>query len=218
MQKKDFEKLDAISICEDEVFEDLFSIEDEIERSRTYNKLEERAKVLGCKTQFSRVYQAFNREFKKEQKRELQTIPEEPKSYVTNFSGVEDVLECGSWIATDNGIYTLTDKGMMFACSHPIYPTGILVNAETGEYKIVIRFKVYGKWREIVERRDVISSSNKIVSLAAKGVRVTSENAKALVKYLSDVETLNEDVVVEHVSTSRLGWIGKQFMPLSVNV
>lgn len=214
------EKLDAISIMSDEVFDELFEIDDELIRADKEIELESKAKTLGCKSAFSKKLIAAKREWKKRKKLETQqsAIQQmQPKSYVTDFEGQEP-LECGGWIANDSGIYALSEKGPVFACFHPIFPTGILVNAETGEYKIMLKFKVHGRWREIIEPRDSIASSTKIISLASKGVRVTSENAKALVKYLADVEALNEDTVIEHTSTSRLGWIGNTFMPYEKDI
>lgn len=213
------DKLDAISILDDELFAELFLLEDEVLRADKEVELETKAKALGVKSSFCKKLAARKKDFKQRQRAEKQQVATfQPQSYVTQFSEQEHVLECGSWVATDDGIYTLSDKGAVFACYHPIYPTGILVNAETGTYKIVIRFKVHGRWREIIEDRDTIASSNKIISLASKGVRVTSENAKALVKYLADLEALNEDIVIEHTSTSRLGWIGSSFMPYEKDV
>ena len=220
MYIENVEKLDALSILDDEVFDELLSIEDNVIQTDKEIELESKAKNLGVKSAFTKKLNARKRDFKRRLKAERQnTIKLQPGTYVTEFSGQEISLECGNWNATDDGIFALSEKGPVFACSHPIYPTGILVNAETSEYKVRLRFKVHNRWREIVENRDVIASSTKIISLASKGVRVTSENAKALVKYLSDVESMNEDVIVESTSTSRLGWINKEtFMPYSENV
>lgn len=219
MYIENVEKLDGVSILDDELFAELFLLEDEVLRADKEVELEAKAKLLGVKSSFVKKLAARKKDFKNRQKAERQQVTTfHPQSYVTDFSEQEQPLECGSWIANDEGIYALSDKGTVFACYHPIYPTGILVNAETGTYKIVLRFKVHGRWREIIEDRDTIASSNKIISLASKGVRVTSENAKALVKYLSDLEAMNEDVVIERTSTSRLGWIGSSFMPYEKDV
>ena len=59
----------------------------------------------------------------------------------------------------------------------------------------------------------MISSANKIVNLSKLGVSVTSENARLLVKYLSDVENLNDDEIPVQKSSSKLGWIGDGFIP-----
>lgn len=213
------DKLDAVSILDSELFDELFEIESEFEREQILIKLEDKAKVLGVKTKFSKLYKTREKDFKNAMKAEKQVLTKvETGSYVTNFSDQEHPLECGSWQCDDGGISIVTDKGPLLVCSHPIYPTGVLVNAETGEYKIVLRFKVRGRWREVIEDRDTIASSNKIIALAAKGVRVTSENAKGLVKYLADIESMNEDLVIERTSTSRLGWIGTTFMPYESDI
>lgn len=213
------DKLDAISLLDPELFDEIFDIDSELEREQMHIKLEEQAKALGVKSAFDRMYKAKARDFKKEQRAETQKLTKiEGGSYVTNFSGQDNPLECGSWQCDDSGVSVVTDNGILTACSHPIYTSGILVNAETGDYKVVIRFKVRGRWRETIEDRDTIASSNKIVALASKGIRVTSENAKLLVRYLADIEALNEDIVIEKTSTSRLGWIGQTFMPYEQDI
>ncbi|MBQ0111862.1 MAG: DUF927 domain-containing protein [Bacteroidales bacterium] len=208
------EKLDAKSLLEPDLFDELFEIESEFERESIVLQLEDRAKILGVKTRFMEIYKLRKRDYKNLLKAEKQVLTEvKTGSYVTEFTGQEHSLDCGSWQCTDSGVSIITEKGPLVACSHPIYPIGVLVNAETNEYKVIIRFKVRGKWRETIEDRDTIASSNKIIALASKGVRVTSENAKLLVRYLSDIESLNEDLILEMMSTSRLGWIGSTFMP-----
>ena len=39
----------------------------------------------------------------------------------------------------------------------------------------------------------MVTSANKIVSLSGRGIAVTSENAKYMVRYLADVENANEE-------------------------
>ena len=56
------------------------------------------------------------------------------------------------------------------------------------------------------------------VSLSKLGVSVTSENAKLLVKYLSDVENLNDNDIPLQKSTSKLGWIGGDFIPYDTDI
>lgn len=56
----------------------------------------------------------------------------------------------------------------------------------------------------------VVASSQKIVALAAQGIAVTSETAKSLVRYISDLENLNYDYIPEKKSVSRLGFIGEE--------
>ena len=54
----------------------------------------------------------------------------------------------------------------------------------------------------------MIASANKIVSLSDCGIAVTSENAKSIVRYLSDVENLNYSRLPEKACVGRCGWIG----------
>lgn len=213
MYIENLEQLDANLILEDDVLEEIFEIESEQDREKVLIKVEARAKQLGVKSEFVRTYKAAMKEFKRKQKEQETAIDPMQQSYVTEFTN-EPQLFCGIWRADDNGIYTVSDKGMIVACPHPIYPKGVLVNAETGTFKIQLRYKIHNQWRETIENRETIASSNKIVALASKGIRVTSENAKALVRYLAEVEAYNEDQITEQISTSRLGWINnEQFMP-----
>ena len=66
-----------------------------------------------------------------------------------------------------------------------------------GWYAEVLNFAFYrqGRWREQIVPKTVIAQKNQIPNLAAFGVAVTSETAKALVKFLSDVENLNIDTI-----------------------
>jgi hypothetical protein len=59
----------------------------------------------------------------------------------------------------------------------------------------------------------MVTSASKIVALSGRGVSVTSENAKQLVRYLSDVENLNDEYINVQYSSSKLGWIGDGFIP-----
>ena len=64
----------------------------------------------------------------------------------------------------------------------------------------------------------MISSANKIVALSGRGIAVTSENAKLLVKFLSDVENGNDDYINVQYSTGKLGWHGKDFIPYDSDI
>lgn len=202
------EKLDKASILLPNIFDELLSITGATERIRKETELEERAKVLGVKTQFNKLYKAA--------KRDLLCA-----NYASSFSGQDYELDTGSWQCSDEGICTLGEKGLIWACSHPIYPTRVLVNIETGTFKVELKFFVKGKWRTVLVDKETIASNTKIIKLASWGVNVTSENSRALVKYLSDIEALNEDVIVENVSTSRFGWMHdayNTFMPYGKDI
>ena len=212
MYLENAEKLDKDSLLSEDVLNELFSQDDAYLMERYRQALVARAAELKCKTDFNRLYQSYRKELKKAN---LQCI--DSPSNITEFTD-QPTFRCGSWVATDEGVYILGDKGRAVACSHPIYISRILINAETGVHKAEIRFKVRGKWRDCFIDRKSIASRSGILALADNGVQVTSESAALLVKYLSDIEAWNPDDVREQTSTSRLGWIGEEFMPYGSDV
>ena len=214
------ENLSRDELLSDELFLEIMDLKSEVDITKNEIKYANKAKLLGCKVEFDKMLKAARVERKKIQQENKKVVPfrNDFADGVTHFVGDYDDLRCGSWICTNNGIYAMTQNGENYACSHPILPIKILKNAETGFCKVVIAFLVRNKWQEITVDKEVISSSSKIVSLSKSGIRVTSENAKSLVRYLSDVEALNEDGITEYVSTSKLGWINGEFMPYGSNV
>ena len=126
----------------------------------------------------------------------------------TDFTGQEMELDCGSWEATDEGIFGTDKVGFpITACYHPIMPVQRLVNIDTNVHKVKLAYSLGRRWSSIIEDRSVISDSRAIISLSRYGIAVNSENAKHLVRYLSEVEQLNYDLIPELSSVGRLGWI-----------
>lgn len=212
MYLEHIEKLDKDTILLEDVLNELFSQDDPylIEQQRI--ALVNRAAELKCKTDFNRLLVAY----KKTLRKNVLQLSDQP-SYLTEFTGQPELC-CGSWIATDAGVWELTERGKIYACTHPIYVNRILINAETNIHKAEIKFKVRGRWRETFIDRKAIASRQGILALADSGVMVTSENAGLLVQYLSEIEALNPDDIKEQTSTSRLGWIGDTFMPYGTDV
>ncbi len=145
------------------------------------------------------------------------TYPKKKSIYVntTAFSNQPYELNCGSYFCDDAGVSIDTDKDFnVEVCNHPIMPIQRLVNIDDNTEKLKIAYCKGGRWRQIVVDKEVLASSNKILSLAKYGIAVNSENAKYLVKFFTDVENLNFDAIEELSSVSRLGWIGgKGFSP-----
>jgi len=205
-------ELNESDILSEDLLYELFEIESAFDREQTLQQVQKRAEQLKVKTAFNKLYKAFNQDHKKELA--IQDMP----SYITQFND-RPPLRSGVWRADMNGIWTLSDKGRLYACSHPIYTKSILNNMETKTCKVELEFWVRNKWSSIKVDRKVIASRQSIIALASHGIRVTSENAGALVQYLSDIEALNEDNIGEQNSTSRLGWVGDGlFLPYEANV
>lgn len=207
---------DKKEILAEEVFVEIFEQEDAIRRAQMLLSFQDRAKELGVKGQFDTMVKAFQTVEKETKKKASRTLLEN----WTNFTGKYDSMRCGSWLAADDGIRTFNKDydNEVVVCYHPILPIGRLRNLETGEERIRLAYKRNHRWTEITVPKDIISSASKIVSLSKLGVSVTSENAKLLVKYLSDVENLNDDEIPVQRSSAKLGWIGEGFLPYDTEI
>lgn len=215
----DFEKLDAQSILSDAILDEVFEVENPIERSKLINSLQDKAKVLGVKGKLDSLILAY-----KKVEREIIKSSREPQQifedHMTQFDYFDDGHElfCGSWTADLSGVKYRDFIGEHCVCPHPILIKKRLINAETGKEKVVIAFCKGFKWREITVDKGVIASANKIVQLAELGVSVTSETAKHLVRFLFDIENMNIENISSTTSTSKFGWIGSDFMPYDAEI
>ncbi|MCR2020409.1 DUF927 domain-containing protein, partial [Blautia pseudococcoides] len=207
------------SILDDKIFEEIFDQEDPIYQARLMLSLEDRAEELGVKTKFVKLLNAYKKaqkEMARKSTRDMSLV----ESW-TNFDGPYDRMQCRSWIATEDGICLYnpnTGQTDIMACYHPILPVERLKNLETGEEQIKLAYKRRGVWDEIIVPKTMVTSATKIVALSGRGIAVTSENAKYLVRYLADVENSNEDAINVQYSSSKLGWIRDGFMPYDTDI
>lgn len=183
----------------------------ELERTDLICAFQDRGKELKCTKKVQALIKAAKEDLKNALKEQKVTA-----NNVTDFGHITGELNCGSWIADNNGVRVLTIFGEKVCCYHPILPVERLFNIETKTEKITLAYRRGHNWKEITVDKGLIASSTKIVRLADYGVSVTSETAKDLVKYLSDVENLNE--IAEKNSTSKLGWHGEDFIPYDTAV
>lgn len=215
---KQLGEYDRKTILGEDVFVEIFEQSDAIRRAQMLLSFQDRAKELGVKRQFDTMVKAYE-EVEKSTKEKLKYSQNNMENW-TSFTGKYDSMKCGAWLATDEGVCTFNKEysNKVIVCYHPILPVGRFRNLETGEEQIKLAYKRNHIWREITVPKDVISSASKIVGVSKLGVSVTSENARLLVKYLSDVENLNDDTIPLQRSTSKLGWIGDGFVPYDSDV
>ena len=218
MYIENVEKLTKDSVLDEELFTELFEIEENITREKKIIELQDKALELGVKTKFDNILKAKKRDLR-QQTREL--AKKDQMSHVTDFLDCGDnevTLRTGAWKADHDGIRTWSERGEIVACNHPIYPARLLRNAETGKCKIELEYFTRKQWRRVIVDRKVIASANSIIQLADSGIHANSENAKYLVKYLADVEYLNEEDIKEQKSSGKLGWIDGVFLPYDNSV
>lgn len=193
-------------------FEFIYSLKsNQFEMMRAQAEIAEQAKKAGVRN-FVSLCKAY---IKEQNKRNDIILPS-----TTKFGGQPFALNTGKWTADDDGVYTFDRFGFKeFACTHPIMPTKRLMNIDTGNEKVEIAYKKGGKWRKLIADKRTLASNTSILDLSDKGVAVTSENARALVCYLSDLENINYEAIPERGSVTRLGWIKDYgFAPYSADI
>ena len=126
---------------------------------------------------------------------------------VTNFTNQPLELNAGDWEADDSGIFKKNGYNDEVACPHPIMPVERLVNIDTGEEKLQLAFRKGTIWRKIIVSKTVLASSNKVTELAGSGIAVTSQNVRAFIQYISDMENMNYYLIPEKKSIGRFGYI-----------
>lgn len=199
----------------DEIFYRIFEIEDHVERTQFVEALRNRARILKRSREFSSVLQSF---FKDYQQKMME------RGNVTQFTEQPIELQCGPWKATDLGVtmQKFDSRGMpvqLTACMHPILPIEILKNVDTGEERVKLAYFKYGTWNRVTVNREVCADNTLIVKVLSKiGVEVTSENAKYLVRYISDCIGMNPAKLAPTRSINRLGWCGNEFMPYADDI
>ena len=208
------DRLDKNSILEERIFQELFDQEDEIKKARLMLALADRAEELAVKTKFNTILRAYKKVDKEMQKHSPSLVEN-----WTNFTGPYDNMRCGLWIASDKGVYSQKEGGLEdVACYHPILPIERLKNLETGDEQLKLAYKRNNRWEEIIVPKDLVATASKITALSKRGVAVTSENAKLLVRFLSDVENMNDNEINVQYSTSKLGWIKNGFIPYDTEI
>ncbi len=132
----------------------------------------------------------------------------------TEFEGQSIQLACGKYICNEDVCFEGKNGDVEEVCNHPIMPVERLVNIDDNTEKLKLKYRKGFSWREIIVDKEVLASASKITGLARYGIAVNSENAKNLVRYMTDIENLNFDSIEEKSSVGRLGWInGHGFSP-----
>lgn len=221
---RDIATITELEILSDEIFDELFDVEDPIARDKRKAELREFAKKCGKAGAFDsrcRVYEKMLKEVAQKEAREKQKAILNVV-HLTDFSDLPEKysqLPCGTWNADDAGVRTYSkDAEVMWACQHPILPVERMKNLQTGLEQMKIAYKRDGKWQEHIFPKNIISSSNKIVGLSDYGIIVTTESAKLLVRYLSDVEALSGQCIDLQFSSGKFGWVHGIFLPYDASI
>lgn len=132
---------------------------------------------------------------------------------------LEDIPE----VITDNAGYEITELGIFLPmressleiCPYPLFITERYQDIDDGTEKVKIKFKRDNKWREVIVPRSTVATATKIIQLSDSAVGITSENAKGIVRYISDIESANRYTIPINYATARLGWTEYGFVPFA---
>ncbi len=199
----------------DELFYAIFEMEDSVERQRYIESLRNIARELKRITEFNNLFKQYQLDYMQRMKQ---------TGNKTKFTDQPVELACGEWLANDFGVKTTRyDKNFnpipILACSHPILPVEILKNVDTYEERISLAYYKSAAWQKITVDRSVCANVSKIVdALSQYGIEVTSDNAKSLVRYISDCVGLNPLTLNPKKSINRLGWVGNSFTPYAEDI
>ena len=199
----------------DELFLQIIETTDVLERAELIENARTKCKEVGRLREFNNLLKAWIA-------KSVQ-VTKQQDSNRTEFTDAPLQLNCGKWKADDLGVIIedVNNQGIPFtttACTHPILPVERYNNIDTDTEKIKLAFYRDKRWREITVDCGTVLDKANIGQLADRGVLVTSETSKDLVKYLSDVISLNENEIPLYDSISRLGWIDGGFVPYAENI
>lgn len=90
---------------------------------------------------------------------------------------------------------------------------------DTAQERITLAYFKSATWQTITVDRSVCANANKIVdTLSQFGIEVTSDNAKNMVRYISECVGLNPLTLNPKKSINRLGWVGNSFTPYAEDI
>lgn len=207
------ETLSKEEVLGDTVINYLASLEDSVDKARAIERVRERAKELKVGTAFNNIFKQRNKEntmakraYDKANCKKMVFKGLENPEYLTNRYELDE----------KGAIYEIIpDVGRILVCYHPILPIERYKNLEDGTEKVKIGFYRDNSWHYVIVDKSLISSNQTIVRLSDLGVEVTSETAKYLVKYLSEIGNMNSDKIKINTSISRLGWFNGVLIPYS---
>lgn len=210
MKKDLIEQINKNDDFTDDLFFEILETADVLERAQFIEQIRRKCQEVGRLREFNNLLKAWILKSTQLQK--------QGNSNKTQFTDAPLQLNCGRWRADDLGVVLndVTAQGVpitITACPHPIIPIERYINLDTDTEKIKLAFFKDSRWREVTVDAGTVLNKTSIIQLADRGVLVTSESAKDLVKYLSDVISLNAREIPLYNSIGRLGWIDGDFIP-----
>lgn len=133
----------------------------------------------------------------------------------------EEIVEGGmkartppGYMLDSNGVFIIKEEGKIPLSYTPMWIERKLINIFDKTEKIELGFKASGEIKNKSIPRSRIASVQQICSLSDFGLGVQSVNAKEIIKFLYEFESVNQDHISIVKCSDVLGWINaKTFLP-----
>ena len=179
---------------------DIYESGDQFNFIRLQNQMADRAKMLKV-SNFVAMWRGYLK-----QVRDIKQA-ERTACNTTAFTDQPITLDCGAYICDDTGVYAVDKMGTeQLIISHPIMPVAIIHNIETEEERVRIAYRMRGQWKILTVGSEILANANKILALSSRGLAITTENARDVVRFLSEIKAKNEMEIPQISATNHLGW------------
>ncbi len=196
-------KIDKSGKLPDDLFINILETQDALERQEKIEQAKLKLKALGRTREFTNLLGAWQTKYAQNSLQQA--------SNKTEFTGQALQLFTGQYVCKDSGISYLHEsknsQTIIQVCPHPLLPVERLVNLDTNNEKIKLAFFKDEKWQEVTADCGTVYSRTNICSLADRGLMVTTENSKDIVKYISETISKNMQIIPKYNSISRFGWL-----------
>ena len=105
-------------------------------------------------------------------------------------------------------IERIEDRWIVPVSLVPVFISQKIEDHDDEDQKVYLElvYKKNGRWSSVVAPYDVLNDARKILRLGATGFPASDWRAKALTRYLDELETLNSDILPTTYRIRRLGW------------
>src|SRR5690606_29248641 len=118
------------------------------------------------------------------------------------------------WHVSERGIYRYAKDEILMASPCPVLITRRLRRVDIGEERLELAYHRDGGWRKLIGQPSTALTARNVVALADKGLPVSSETARHLVAYLTDLLKENDDIIPRVEAVGHFGWVGgRSFLP-----
>lgn len=211
-----FESLSEHELLQEKNLTDLFK-KTSGEKTQLYFCYREQAKKFKITKEFDKYYKRIGEK--------IASSKIDRESFCEFGNDKYENICTGEWKANTHGIYKQIanyetgEVDLVEASRMMIVPAETYRNMDTGIEKVNLNYHKYDNWQSLICEKITISNISKIVELSNLGIDVNSLNSKDLISYLYDCLTLNDtDTIPHYESISRMGWVGKKFMPYNADL